>query len=185
MRSLTTACFMHRTTTPHHHRMVEPRAGVSRLDGVVVWSARVEAGCRGYVSWLGSPLSGGLANSRRFLRLRRGACCHASLAHFYSAFGSPFLRRCYHQILGPRGHLTKLSNGVCRYSEIFVCLNSHLIWQAAKSDVERGSAFGLISHRASLIARYQLSTLLRGGRRAETSRGVSRLHGVMVKCSAW
>jgi hypothetical protein len=42
---------------------------------------------------------------------------------------------------------------VCRYSEIFVCLNSHLIWQAAKSDVERGNTFALIAgHRSSLIA---------------------------------
>jgi hypothetical protein len=37
---------------------------------------------------------------------------------------------------------------MCRYSEIFVCLNSHLIWQAAKSDVERGNALGLYRIRA-------------------------------------
>jgi hypothetical protein len=65
----------------------------------------------------------------------------------------PFLWCCYHQILGPRRYLPKFSNGVCRYSEIFVCLNSHLIWQAAKSDVERGNTFALIAgHRSSLIA---------------------------------
>jgi hypothetical protein len=42
---------------------------------------------------------------------------------------------------------------MCRYSEIFVCLNSHLIWQAAKSDVERGSA-GLLTADVSLALFY-------------------------------
>jgi hypothetical protein len=45
-----------------------------------------------------------------------------------------------------KSDLPKFANRVCRYSEIFVSLNSHLIWQTGKSDVERGSAFGLISH---------------------------------------
>jgi len=58
-----------------------------------------------------------------------------------------FLGRCYGQIFRPRRHLPKFSNGVCGYSEIFVCLNSHLIWQATKCDVERGSVFGPISHK--------------------------------------
>src|SRR6266542_5045213 len=89
----------------------------------------------------------------RALRFRRDASRYASLAHLYCTFGMAFLRCCYHQILGPRRHLPKFSNGVCSYSEIFVCLNSHLVWQAAKSDVERGSAFGLVSHKASLTAR--------------------------------
>src|SRR5919204_1851596 len=82
-----------------------------------------------------------------YLCFRRGARRHASLGHSYYAFVTAFLRRCYGQIFGPRRHLPKFANGVCRYSEIFVCLNSHLIWQAAKSDLERGSAFGLVSHK--------------------------------------
>jgi hypothetical protein len=53
-----------------------------------------------------------------------------------------FLRCCYHQILGPRRHLPKLSNGLCRHSDAWVYLDPHLIRQATKSYVERGK----ISH---------------------------------------
>jgi hypothetical protein len=81
------------------------------------------------------------------LCFRRSARRHAGLAHLYCAFGAPLCWRRYYQILGPRRHLPKFSNGVCGYSEILVRLNSHLIWQAAKSDVESGSAFGLVSHK--------------------------------------
>jgi hypothetical protein len=99
-------------------------------------------------------MTGTVCLSRRPLLFRRGASRYASLAHFYYVLGMAFLRSYYHQILGPRRHLPKFSNSVCRYSEIFVCLNSHLIWQAAKSDVERGNAFALITgHRSPLIAR--------------------------------
>jgi hypothetical protein len=59
-----------------------------------------------------------------------------------------FLRCCYRQILGPRRHLAKLANGLCRHSDIWVHLDPHLIWQATKSYVERGNAFALIpGHR--------------------------------------
>src|SRR5215469_18234792 len=86
--------------------------------------------------------------SRRVLRFRRGACRYASPADLYCAFGMTFLRRCYHQILGPRRHLPKLSNGLCRYTGAYVRLNLHLGWQAAESYVERSNAFALIpGHR--------------------------------------
>jgi hypothetical protein len=58
-----------------------------------------------------------------------------------------FLRCCYHQILGPLLHLPKFANGLCRYSDTSVHLDSHLMRQATESYVERGNAFGLISHR--------------------------------------
>src|SRR5262245_4949638 len=82
--------------------------------------------------------------SRRALRFRRGACRYASLADLYCAFGMTLLRGCYHQILGPRRHLPKLSNGLCRHAGAYVCLNVHLGWQAAESYVERSNAFALI-----------------------------------------
>src|SRR5258708_12448638 len=84
----------------------------------------------------------------RRLRFRRGARRHASLADLYCAFGMMFLRGCYHQILGPRRHLPKLSNGLCRHAGAYFLLNQHLGWQAAESYVERSNAFALIpGHR--------------------------------------
>jgi hypothetical protein len=59
-----------------------------------------------------------------------------------------FLRSCYHQILGPLLHLPKFANGLCRYSDTTVHLDSHLIWQATKSYVECGGVFGLVSHES-------------------------------------
>src|SRR5262245_13006891 len=82
--------------------------------------------------------------SRGALRLRRGACRYASLADLYCAFGITFLRGDYHQILGPRRHLPKFSNSLCRYAGVHVRLNLHLGWQAAESYVERSNAFALI-----------------------------------------
>ena len=55
-----------------------------------------------------------------------------------------FLRGCYHQILGPRRQLPKLSNGLCRHAGAYVRLDLHLRWQAPESYVERGNAFALI-----------------------------------------
>src|SRR5499427_9635755 len=103
------------------------------------------------------------------LRFRRGARRHASLAHFYYAFETAFLGCCYGQIFGPRRHLPKFSNGVCRHSEIFVRLNSHLIWQAAKSDVECGSAFRFISHKGLPYCPNSLPLRYVGGDGQETS----------------
>jgi hypothetical protein len=63
-----------------------------------------------------------------------------------------FLWGCYHQILGPRRHLPKFSNSLCRHAGACVRLNAHLGWQAAESYVERSNAFALIpGHRVSLI----------------------------------
>jgi hypothetical protein len=70
-----------------------------------------------------------------------------------------FLWGCYYQILGPLLHLPKFANSLCRYSDTSVHLDSHLIWQATESYVERGSAFGFISHKGSLTARYRLLTV--------------------------
>jgi hypothetical protein len=110
----------------------------------------------------------------RALLFRRDASRYASPAHLYCASGMAFLRGCYHQILGPRRHLPKFANGLCSHSDVWVHLHPHLIWQATKSYVERGNAFGLISHKGFLTARYRqltagtpynLSTLPATGRR--------------------
>jgi hypothetical protein len=55
-----------------------------------------------------------------------------------------FLRCCYHQILGPRHHLPKFSNSLCRHASAYISLNPHFGWQAAESYVERSDAFALI-----------------------------------------
>jgi hypothetical protein len=94
----------------------------------------------------------------RALPFRRDASRYASPAHLYCAFGMAFLRGCYHQILGPRGHLPKFANGLCSHSDVWVHLHPHLIWKATKSYVERGNAFGLISHKGFLTARYRQLT---------------------------
>ena len=80
-----------------------------------------------------ASVAGSVCLSRRTLLFPRGASRYASLADLYCAFGMAFLRDCYHQILGPRRHLPKLSNSLCRHAGAYVRLNSHLGWQAAKS----------------------------------------------------
>jgi len=76
------------------------------------------------------------------------------------AFRMAFLRCCHHQILGPRRHLPKLSNGLCRNAGPCVGFNAHFGWQAAESYVERSNIFALISgHRV-------LTDLSRGPRAA-------------------
>jgi hypothetical protein len=112
----------------------------------------------------------------RRLRFRRGARRHASLANLYCAFGMMFLRGCYHQILGPRRHLPKLSNGLCRHAGAYVRLNLHLGWQAAESYVERSNAFALIPGHRVLADCWLLSSeplkafLSRDMRRSEGTR---------------
>jgi hypothetical protein len=86
----------------------------------------------------------------RALLFRRDAGRYASPAHLYCAFGMALLRGCYHQILGPRRHLPKFANGHCGHSDVWVRLHPHLTWQATKSYVERGNAFGFTSHKGSL-----------------------------------
>ena len=59
-----------------------------------------------------------------------------------------FLRYCYRQILGPRRHLPKFSNGLCRHAGACIRFNAHFGWQAAESYVERSNVFALIlGHR--------------------------------------
>src|SRR5262249_54947965 len=60
---------------------------------------------------------------------------NACLAHFYYAFRTVFLRRCYHQILGPRRRLPEFANGFCRHRNARLHLDPHMTWQAAKSYV--------------------------------------------------
>jgi hypothetical protein len=90
-------------------------------------------------------------------------------------FGTGFLRGFYHQILGPRRHLAKLANGLCRHSDIWVHLDPHLIWQATKSYLERGYAFALMpGHRVLAdCPAAELPTMTPVGRH-ETSRHFAR-----------
>jgi hypothetical protein len=82
------------------------------------------------------------------LPFRRGASRYASLADLYCPLRMAFLRCCYHQILGPRRHLPKFSNSLCRHAGASVRLNPHLGWQAAESYVERSDILALIlGHR--------------------------------------
>jgi hypothetical protein len=69
-----------------------------------------------------------------------------------------FLRGCYRQILGPRLHLPKFANGLCRHSDVWVRLDPHLIWQATESYLERSNAFGLVLHKDFLPVGYRLLT---------------------------
>jgi hypothetical protein len=59
----------------------------------------------------------------------------ARLAHFYHAFGIAFLRRCYHQILGPRRHLSELADGLRGHCNAWFRVNPHVTRQATKSYV--------------------------------------------------
>jgi hypothetical protein len=87
-----------------------------------------------------------LCRDERALRFRRSTSRNASLADLYCAFAMMVLWRCYHQILGPRRHLAKFANRLCRHSGVWVRFDPHLAWQPAKSDVEGGDTFWLISH---------------------------------------
>jgi hypothetical protein len=70
----------------------------------------------------------------------------ARLAKFYHAFGMAFLRRCYHQILGPRRNLSEFADGLCRHWDARHHLNPHMTWQATKRYVQRANAFELVLH---------------------------------------
>jgi hypothetical protein len=103
---------------------------------------------------------------RDFLRFRRRARRDVRPAYLYSAVGIAFLRGCYRQILRPLLDLPKFANGLCRYSDASVHVDSHLIWQATESYVERSSAFGLISHKGShnsYCPREVLISIIRAG----------------------
>jgi len=81
---------------------------------------------------------------------RFGEARAATLADLYCTFGMTFLLCCYHQILGPRRHLPKLSNSLCSHAGAYVRLNPHLGWQSAESYVERINAFALIPRHGDL-----------------------------------
>jgi hypothetical protein len=70
----------------------------------------------------------------------------ARLAHFYNTFGMAFLRRCYHQILGPRRYLSEFADSLCRHCNARFHLNPHMTWQATKRYVQRANAFELVLH---------------------------------------
>ena len=84
------------------------------------------------------------------LSLRRRACRHADLAYSHHAFGIVFLWRRDCQIFGPTRHLAKLADGLCPYFDAGLHFDTHLSGQATESYVERGNAFGLVSHEGSL-----------------------------------
>jgi hypothetical protein len=63
---------------------------------------------------------------------------------------------------GPRRHLPKFANGLCRYLDVLLYLDRPVIWQANKNHAERSNANGVVSHDdAPYIARY--SSLLTAG----------------------
>src|SRR5262245_27779351 len=101
-------------------------------------------------------LARGPDSLRAYLRFRRSASCYVRLAHLYSAVGIAFLRSCYGQILGPRGHLPKFAYSLWRRLDAWVHLDPHLIWQATESYVEGRDAFGLVPHDCSLLLNGQL-----------------------------
>jgi hypothetical protein len=65
----------------------------------------------------------------------------ARLVYFYHAFGMAFLRRCYHQILGPRRYLSQFADGLCRHCNARFHVNPHTTWQATKRYMQRANAF--------------------------------------------
>jgi hypothetical protein len=55
-----------------------------------------------------------------------------------------FLRRCDHQILGPRRYLSEFADGPCGHCNARFHLNPHTTWQATKRYMQRANAFGLV-----------------------------------------
>jgi hypothetical protein len=70
----------------------------------------------------------------------------ARFADFDRVFGITILRCRDSTVVGPRRHVPKFADGLCRHADVRVHLDPHLIWQASKSDVERGNAFRLVVH---------------------------------------
>jgi hypothetical protein len=100
----------------------------------------------------GSPCRGFFA-ARPFLPPRWVMSGDARLAYVYHAFGMAFLRRCYHQILGPRRYLSQFADGLCRHCNAWFHLNPHMTWQATKRYVQRANAFELVFHVGLLTRR--------------------------------
>src|SRR5262249_48383958 len=67
----------------------------------------------------------------------------------YCVLGMAVLRRRNCQIFGPNRHLAKFPDGPCRYFDVRVHFNPHSIWQATERKLERGDAFGFVSHKGS------------------------------------
>jgi hypothetical protein len=53
----------------------------------------------------------------------------------------------HHQILGPRRHLPQFADCFRGHSDIRVCIDAHLSWQATNGDLQRWDAFGFESHK--------------------------------------
>ena len=70
-------------------------------------------------------------------------------AYPYRALGIPFLRRRDCQVVRPNRHLAKVADGPCRYFDARLHFDTHPIWQATKSKLERSDAFGFVSHEGS------------------------------------
>src|SRR5262249_20071084 len=66
----------------------------------------------------------------------------------------------HRQVLAGAAEVSRLASkraySLWRRSDICFYLHPHLVWQTAKSDVERGDAFGLVPHEGSLLTRYRL-----------------------------
>jgi len=84
----------------------------------------------------------------------RDAFRSAGPADHYCAFRMAYLRGCYRQILGPRLHATKFTDGSCGHADVWIRLNLHRVRQAPKGYVECSNAFGFVSHKDSLTVRY-------------------------------
>jgi hypothetical protein len=56
------------------------------------------------------------------------------------------------QTFGPNRHRAKLPDGPCRYFDVRVNFNPHLIGQATERKLERGDAFRFVSHEGSPVA---------------------------------
>src|SRR5262249_25300081 len=68
------------------------------------------------------------------------------------AAGGPFLLRYIEdKVVGPSIELAKLADGLGREMRVGVQFDPHLFREPAKSDLERGDAFGLVAHCASSL----------------------------------
>jgi hypothetical protein len=73
------------------------------------------------------------------------------------------LRCCYRQIFRPDRHLAKFADGLPRQFDLWVHLYPHLIWQAAKSQLECSYAFGFVPHEVSPLTWINMTALIPDG----------------------
>src|SRR5262245_47617365 len=114
------------------------------LRGLPPYAWSYATGC-----WANTPQPISTLRWGELLRFRRGAGRFGGLADLYRACWIDCGWGSYHQILGPRRQLPKFADVGRRYSDLSVHYHPHLVWQAAKGDVERTHAFGSISHKDS------------------------------------